>query len=65
MTVGEHDRWLGNALQSVPQIEYQLKKQNALSVTKELYKIGAISKEEYAGFLFKELKSCGYYYSKD
>lgn len=71
MTNGEHNLWLGNALQSAPEIRDELKKihmqlrvQNSIAVIKELYSIpvskGGIDTEDYAKNLRDLLEIVGF-----
>lgn len=71
MTNGEHNLWLGNALQSAPEIRDELKKikdqlavQNGIAVIKELHRIpvsnGGIGDEDYVKSLKRLMEMAGF-----
>ena len=63
MTNGEHNMWLGEALQAVPEIKNvtkQLSIRNAIDIAKELHNIGEMSDVDYVNTLKRLLSGAGF-----
>ena len=60
MTNGEHNMWLGDALRSIPTIGKAIAINNGITIAKELYELGELTKEDYIKSLKNMCHSCGF-----